>query len=52
MRKHVRAESIEAEVYAAVSRLIDDKEYVLRKMGETFAQRREDLSRPGPMPRR
>ena len=45
MMENVRAESIEAEVYAAVRRLMDDKEYVLRTMGEHFARRRKDLSR-------
>ena len=47
MRTHIRADAIEAEVREAVGRLMDDKEYVLRKMERHFAQRRKELSRPG-----
>jgi len=48
MKKNVRAEAIEEEVYAAVSRLMDDKEYVLRKSREHFEYKRKEISRPGP----
>jgi hypothetical protein len=47
MRKHIRAEVIEKEVWEAVSHLTNDKEYVLRKMRDHFAQRRKELSRVG-----
>ena len=47
MRAYIPAAAIEEEVYTAVSRIMDDKEYVLRKMGEHFAQKRKELSRAG-----
>lgn len=47
MRKTISAESIEAEVWEAVDRLMDDKEYMLRKTKEHFAQRRKELTRAG-----
>jgi len=47
---YINAAALEAEVWEAVSRLLDDKEYALRKMEEHFAQRRKELSRPGADP--
>jgi chromosome segregation ATPase len=46
MRTYIPA-AIEEEVYDAVSDLMDDKEYVLRKLEEHFAQKRKELSRTG-----
>ena len=47
MRAHARADLIEKEVWEAISSFLDDKQYVLRKIQEHFAQRRKELSRPG-----
>jgi site-specific DNA recombinase len=47
IRTHVPAEAIEQEVWEAVRRLMDDKEYVLRKAREHFAAQRKELTRAG-----
>ena len=47
MRTHIPAEAIEEEVLRQVSRLMDDKEYVLTKLEEHFALKRKELKRSG-----
>ena len=47
MRKDIRADEIEAEVWEGVRRLLDDKEYTLGKMRESFDTKRRELSGPG-----
>jgi site-specific DNA recombinase len=47
MRKVVPAAAIEAEVWDAVRRLLDDREYTLSKVRESFDAKRRELSGPG-----
>jgi len=47
MKKHVRADKIETEVWEMVRRVMDDRHYVLDRMEEHFAEKRQELSRPG-----
>lgn len=46
MREMVRADRIEPEVWEAVRRVMDDRHYVLDRLGEHFAEKRRELSRP------
>ena len=47
MRKNVRADVMEAEVWSIVGRLLDDKEYLLQNMRDFFEDRRRELSASG-----
>ena len=44
---YINAGAVEAEVWEAVLRTMDDKEYMLRKAREHFEKRRRELSRLG-----
>ena len=46
MRKHARADKIEAEVWEMVRGIVDDRHYVLDRIEEHYKQRRRDLRRP------
>lgn len=47
MRKHARADRIEAEVWESVRRTMDQRHYVIEKLAEYYGQKRRELSRPG-----
>ncbi len=47
MRKDMNADVIEAEVWKIVRRSVDDKEYLLRKVRERFAEKRRELTESG-----
>jgi hypothetical protein len=46
MRKHFRAEDIEAEVWECVSSLYGDKDLLASKVREAYSQKRRELSGP------
>lgn len=47
MKKHVRADRIEAEVWELVRDVMDQKHYVLDRLEEHYAAKRRELTRPG-----